>query len=335
MKFLRSHLLAACAASTLTALVVGSVAWAAIPNNLNGDITACYQKAGPAKGALRIIDHQAHQACRSGEATLVWPTHGFRWRGAWNARTAYQINDVVAYGGSTFIATKTTTNILPSSVGYWVLMTSKGSTGPAGPQGLEGAQGVEGPQGVAGGIGGTGPQGTPGAVGGTGAPGTPGTPGTPGLDGGTGPAGPPGGTGPAGTPGATGGTGASGTPGGTGGTGPVGGTGPQGIPGTTGGTGPIGGTGPQGVPGVASVGVVTGPVVNSDGVLSSFSTSATCTGGTTLISGGYEWAGTAPGNADITVNKPSGSSWDVTLTLTSNLTGVSVQAYAVCAVVGS
>ena len=49
MKFWRSHFLIACAASTVTALVVGGIAFATIPNNLDGSISACYKTTAPDK----------------------------------------------------------------------------------------------------------------------------------------------------------------------------------------------------------------------------------------------------------------------------------------------
>jgi hypothetical protein len=213
MELVRSRILAACAASTVTALVIGGIAWAAVPTGTTGSIWGCYRLTAPSKGALRIVDHQAGRGCRADEALLAWPSRGFRWRGTWNNSTAYAPNDVIAFHGSTYIATRPTTNVLPSSAAYWTLMASAGvagqagtpgATGGTGPQGTPGATGgtgPQGPQGVQGNPGGTGAQGNPGATGGTGPQGSPGTPGTPGATGGTGPQG---------NPGATGGTGPSG-----------------------------------------------------------------------------------------------------------------------------
>lgn len=157
MKSWRSHLLIACAASTATAIVVGGIAFATIPNNLDGSISACYKTSAPNKGQVRIIDHQAGRACRAGESMLSWPSRAFRWRGAWSSTVAYKVNDVVQLDGSSYIATAPTTNVLPLSAGYWSLMTAAGSpggatgaTGPAGPAGATGATGVTGPVGTTG-----------------------------------------------------------------------------------------------------------------------------------------------------------------------------------------
>ena len=115
MRFWRSHLLIACAASTATAIVVGGIAFATIPNNLDGTVSACYKTSAPDKGQMRMIDHQAGRACRGGETMLNWPTRGFRWRGEWNGAAAYKKNDVVSFNGSSYIALTNTTNVLPVS----------------------------------------------------------------------------------------------------------------------------------------------------------------------------------------------------------------------------
>jgi Pentapeptide repeats (8 copies) len=157
MKRLRSHFLVALAAATLTAVVVGGFAWATIPDNMNGNISACFRLVAPNKGSMRVIDHQEGRACHSDERLLTWSTRGFRWRGQWNGRVAYKPNDVVGYNGSSYIASKGTTNVLPSSTGYWSLMTAGGSgVGATGPAGAPGAAGTPGAAGATGPIGPTG-----------------------------------------------------------------------------------------------------------------------------------------------------------------------------------
>jgi hypothetical protein len=172
MKRLPSHFLVALAAATLTAVVVGGFAWATIPDNMNGNISACFRLVGPNKGSMRVIDHQDGRACHSDERLLTWSTRGFRWRGQWNSRVAYKPNDVVGYNGSSFIATKGTTNVLPSSTGYWSMMTAAGggtgAVGPAGPTGAAGSTGAAGATGAIGVTGATGPSGATGATGATG-----------------------------------------------------------------------------------------------------------------------------------------------------------------------
>jgi hypothetical protein len=186
MKSLRSHIMSACAASTATALVVGGIAWAAIPSGTDGNIWACYRTTAPYKGAIRIIDHQAGRACNAGEAMLSWPSHGLRWRGTWHGTTTYSPDDAVAYNGSTFVSLVVSNSTTPTPGRAWALLADHGSTGSTGPQGTPGATGGTGTEGTPGASGGTGPQGTPGATGGTGPQGTPG------ASGGTGPQGTPG-----------------------------------------------------------------------------------------------------------------------------------------------
>ena len=71
VKALRSQLLTACVASTVTALAVGGIAFAAIPSS-TGVITGCYDNK---TGALRIID-TAKTRCGSGSHTLKWNQQG-------------------------------------------------------------------------------------------------------------------------------------------------------------------------------------------------------------------------------------------------------------------
>ena len=165
MKVLRSHILSACAASTVTALVVGGIAWAAIPSGTDGNIWACYRTTGPFKGALRVIDHQAGRACNGGEAMLSWPSHGLRWRGTWKGTTTYSPDDAVEYKGSTFVSLVASNSTTPTPGTAWALLASHGVAGGTGPQGTPGATGGTGPQGTPGATGGTGPQGTPGGTG--------------------------------------------------------------------------------------------------------------------------------------------------------------------------
>lgn len=102
----------------------------------------------------------------------------FTWLDAWSDTTSYDINQVVSYNGSSYIALTTNVNVPPSSgPGVWSLLAAQGAQGPqgesgpqgdtgaAGPQGAEGAQGTagaQGPQGADGFPGPEGPQGTAG-----------------------------------------------------------------------------------------------------------------------------------------------------------------------------
>lgn len=129
------------------------------------------------------------------------------WQGPWSSATAYTVDDVVSFSGSSYVAIANTTNNEPdSSPTVWQLVAAAGAQGPTGSTGATGPQGLTGP---------TGATGTPGLTGATGA---------------TGPSGP---TGPQGDVGATGPTGPTGSQGLTGPTGPTGVTGATGPSGVT------------------------------------------------------------------------------------------------------
>jgi hypothetical protein len=153
MGVLRSRMMAACAAATVTGIIVGGVAWAAIPDNTSATITACYPTGGTSKGVLRVIDYQAGVRCTAGQATLQWRTNQLRWRGSWSALASYLTNDAVLYNGSAYLAKVASHAVVPTNAVSWALMASKGATG---------AQGAPGPQGGKGDTGATGPQGATG-----------------------------------------------------------------------------------------------------------------------------------------------------------------------------
>jgi len=126
---------------------------------------------------------------------------GLNWQGTWSGATAYNVDDAVFFGGSSYIALVANTNDEPdtsvtNSDGNWELLAQQGATGAQGPTGTAGTQGpqgdqgnpgsqgpqgpqgdvgIQGPQGVAGAQGPQGTDGSPGAVGGTGATGPTGT----------------------------------------------------------------------------------------------------------------------------------------------------------------
>ena len=103
---------------------------------------------------------------------------GLSWQGTWNGSTAYDLNDAVAYNGSSYISIQAGTNHQPdTSSSFWTSLAQKGaagatgatgSQGPAGSTGATGATGSTGPQGA---TGSTGPQGATGATGATGSTG--------------------------------------------------------------------------------------------------------------------------------------------------------------------
>jgi hypothetical protein len=111
------------------ATIAAGVAWAAIPSSTAGTITACYPTSGTDKGALRVIDYQAGAHCRAGEAMVKWQADGMRWRGAWSSTKTYFAGDVVARAGSSYIATTTSSNVMPPNTTYWAVMAAKGASG--------------------------------------------------------------------------------------------------------------------------------------------------------------------------------------------------------------
>jgi hypothetical protein len=70
-------------------------------------------------------------------------------RGTWNAETKYQQLDIVALGGSSFIAKKDEPGACPDS-GDWQLLAALGKTGIKGPPAEKGERGERGERGPAG-----------------------------------------------------------------------------------------------------------------------------------------------------------------------------------------
>jgi hypothetical protein len=114
------------------ATVAAGVAWAAVPSSTTGMITACYPTSGTDKGALRVIDYQAGARCRSGEAQVRWQSGGVRWRGHWSSTNTYYVGDVVVVAGSSYIATDTSSDVVPPNTTYWTILAAKGDAGQNG-----------------------------------------------------------------------------------------------------------------------------------------------------------------------------------------------------------
>lgn len=113
----------------VSALAVSStVAIAAIPDG--NTISACRDKD---TGALRVIDKSAGERCKRSEAGLSWSST--TWRGNYRAGSAYRPGDIVSYNGSSYIATRTTSGVLPTNTTRWGLMAQRGATGARGPAG--------------------------------------------------------------------------------------------------------------------------------------------------------------------------------------------------------
>ena len=73
-----------------------------------------------------------YQASETADATVVY---GLSWLGAWDASTAYVVDDAVSYSGSSYICTEAHTNHVPPNTSYWDVLASKGDTGATGATG--------------------------------------------------------------------------------------------------------------------------------------------------------------------------------------------------------
>lgn len=149
-------------------LLVSGVASASVPA-ANGTITGCYETKN---GALRVIDAEAGQGCRTKEQLVQWNQSG-------------QPGPTGPQGpqgdkGEPGVQGPQGERGFPGPIGT---PGAPGSVGPQGPQGDKGEPGVQGPQGE---------RGFPGPVGTPGAPGPKGDPGETGAKGDPGPMGPPG-----------------------------------------------------------------------------------------------------------------------------------------------
>lgn len=93
---------------------------------------------------------------------------GFNYKGAWVFGSAYVVNDVVTFSGSSYVATvansRDTANP-PSDPAAWSVMAQAGADGAAGAPGAQGPQGPAGADGAPGAQGPAGPAGSPGAPG--------------------------------------------------------------------------------------------------------------------------------------------------------------------------
>ena len=137
---MRSRILVAVVSCLVTAAVVGGFAVAAIPQSVTTQITTCYPKTGATK-TLRVIDYQAGQRCTANENTLSWQANGLHWRGAWSSSTLYAKHDVVASGGSSYVAILGGVNHAPPNSAYWAVLAAQGPIGPQGPVGPRGKSG--------------------------------------------------------------------------------------------------------------------------------------------------------------------------------------------------
>jgi hypothetical protein len=122
MRSLKTRLGIATIALVAGATVAAGVAFATIPDSAGTQITACSPKAGPGKGALRVIDAPKGAKCGAGEATITWSSRALTWHGQWKATAAYIGNDVVGYQGAAYVAAKPNKFVRPTVKGAWALL---------------------------------------------------------------------------------------------------------------------------------------------------------------------------------------------------------------------
>ena len=62
-------------------------------------------------------------------ATINLGNIKFNWKGTYNAGTAYAVDDVVSYNGSSYVCILASTNNLPTNTTYWNVMSEAGTDG--------------------------------------------------------------------------------------------------------------------------------------------------------------------------------------------------------------
>lgn len=70
-------------------------------------------------------------------ATVTLGNIKLNWKGAYNAGTAYAIDDVVSYNGSSYVAKTATTGNLPTVTANWDIMSQAGTNGTNGTNGTD------------------------------------------------------------------------------------------------------------------------------------------------------------------------------------------------------
>ena len=133
-------------------------------------MTAAIFVAGTASGQTQVPNtFQAGQPARAAEVnenfdtletaidqnlaeiTTLQQASIFSWMGTWQSGVSYDLDDLVEYQGSTFLAIQATTGTQnPSDDAFWAMLAAAGETGPQGPQGLQGEIGLQGSQGETG-----------------------------------------------------------------------------------------------------------------------------------------------------------------------------------------
>src|SRR6266508_2178072 len=131
-----------------TALPAGSVGTTQLQN---GAVTNPKLATG-AVTSSKVLDRSLYLADLA-------PGQVLNWRGTWASTTTYTVKDIVAYGGSSYIARAGSHGVAPTNTTYWSLLAARG---PQGLQGVKGEQGIQGSQGIQGAQGDQGIQGVKG-----------------------------------------------------------------------------------------------------------------------------------------------------------------------------
>jgi len=119
-----------------TALPAGSVGTTQLQN---GAVTNPKLATG-AVTSSKVLDRSLYLADLA-------PGQALNWRGTWASTTTYTVKDIVAYGGSSYIARAGSHGVAPTNTTYWSLLAARG---PQGLQGVKGEQGIQGTQGIQG-----------------------------------------------------------------------------------------------------------------------------------------------------------------------------------------
>lgn len=128
---------------------------------LISDVTALQTTVTAAEGARSTAE--------SARAANELTRQQFQLKGPYNGATAYLVNNIVSYNGSSYSCIANSTGNLPTNASYWVLIASKGDEGVQGIKGDKGDTGTKGDTGL------TGLQGDKGDKGDKGDTGLPGT----------------------------------------------------------------------------------------------------------------------------------------------------------------
>ena len=239
---------------------------------------------------------------------------GFTYNGVWDNTVTYKQNDVVLYGGQTYVSLQNSNlNKQPSvQPAWWQVFSAAGTDGTSGTSGSSGSNGTNGSSGTSGSNGTNGTSGSSGTNGSDGSSGTSGSNGTNGSSGSNGSDGSSGSSGSNGTNGTSGSSGSNGTDGSSGTSGSNGTNGTSGSSGSNGTDGSSGTSGSNGTNGSSGTSGTSGQNGISAGRIYYFNQSQT----SDVV--GYKVLSETP---------TTGTTQTVTKTLTNTQQNVLVESY--------